>query len=256
MGRLPQTLGLGTYSSVGVATMNTNPPDPSLSADNVAVTMKMPTKDRLALILSVLSLTVSIGTLILNRVDVSKAEANRSDVAAYQAYELGDGLGRTFVGYSMTTTGDKQAIDQLKQQLAGHARQTVQPIADRLDLRVDIAAKLAVYDSNDVLGARAIEDLRRDVEAVHGTKVARKMMLGYQLFYLYANTSAVSKDHPQDKPKLAEIYRPRAKAINEELASMGISHRLPNELETFEVTLTSLKSVASAVHLKLAANRG
>ena len=248
---------LGTTPSLAeMHTMETEPFEPP-PADGKDAKPPMPKKDRLSLVLSTLSLAVSLGTLVLNRADVFKAEAKRNAVASYQAYELGDGIGRTFVSHAMTTLGDKQAIDQMKERLASHARQTVQPIADRLDLRIDISAKLTAYDpKDDVFSVRVIEDIRRDVEGTYGASVARKMMLGYQLFYLSANTFAVRKDYPQDKPKLANIYHPRAKAINEELARMEVSPRLPDELDSLDVVLSSLQSVSSAVRVKLAADRG
>jgi hypothetical protein len=236
--------------------MNAGPADSPLPPSETKVASPIPKKDRLSLVISALSLAVSLGTLILNRLDAAKAGATKIATTSYQAYELGDGVGRTFVSHAMTTLGDKQAIDKVKEQLLDHARQTVQPIADRLDLRIDVASRMASADPRDeIFGARAIEDLRRDVEAVHGSSASRTFMLGYQLFYLYASTSVVKKDYPQDKAKLAGIYRPRAKAINEELASMKIVDRLPSELDSFEATLSSLMAVANAVRSKLATDR-
>ena len=236
--------------------MNTKPSEQPISETNVNDS-SMPKKDRISLVISTLSLAVSLGTLALNRMDVSKAESKKAAIASFQAYELGDAIGRTFVSQAMTTVGDKQAIDRFKEQLATQARQSVQPIADRLDLRIDVGAKLAAYDPNDeVFGSRVVEDLRRDVQAAHGNSAARKLMLGYQLFYLYANTFVVQKEYPQDKSKLAAVYGPRAKAVNDELASMEISMRLPNEFDSFDTVLSSLMSATKAVRAKLAADRG
>lgn len=214
-------------------------------------------KDKLSLVISLVSLILSLVSLALTRMDAAQARTERLATANYQAYRLGDGLGQMLFAYKWTTKGDPVEIQQFRVDLASYTKQVVQPIADRLDLRIDATALLSAYELEDnAFSERVLGDMGKHIIAAHGAAVADKFKLAHHTFALFAYSKIVAKSYPEDEDKFYEMYKSAAKEINPELAKLQIQNRLSVEKVSLTKASEELLGVRKAVEQKLVDERG
>jgi hypothetical protein len=206
------------------------------------VTGPLPTKDRLALFLSLLSLLVSVGTLTLNRWDASHEKSTKLARSSYEAYHLG-------VKFVQTSFAKFDDLD-IQQEFDNYAKLSVQPIADRLGLRIDIASLIANHHASKHRNFESefIKDITRHITAVHGAEIAGKFRLGQSLTSLYLTASTASEVSEENYLNAVEV-------INEQLNLLEIPKRFPKSAPPLEKITARALIIHGLVQAKLDADQ-
>ena len=214
-------------------------------------------KDRLSLLLAIVSLLVSALSLTLTRLDSMRASSQKSARTYYESYQLGDQFGQMLFAFSMITGEDAADLEKFRTEIVNRTKNEVQPIADRLDLRLQTVTLLtAHFEDNNNFSERVLGDLGKHVMTVHGAEALELFKLGHHTFLLYAFSQVFLKKDTSEQDRFLGNYINSAEEINIELRKLGIRERLSPDKRPLGEVGKQILIVRHAIDNKLASDRG
>ena len=208
-------------------------------------------KDRLALIVSLLSLTVSAFTLYLNRSDVgAKLEADRAK-SSYAAFQLGKRYATSFIIFTQVRNGDPVKVEASKREAISFVRQA-QAYSDSLDLRLELPELLQNYRYKDkIIPEDPFSAIETRLMGMHGSDVTSKYLLAAWLTWLHVNGQVTLELHPEFKAEFAKGYPSVANMINSHLAAFKLPNRITKSMPDAATIKKETLDALEAAELKL-----
>lgn len=131
----------------------------------------MELKDKIATLISILALVVSVGVFIDSRVESHQAKIEVDAKNSFIAYRLGDKFGIYTVAYLHTNVGTEEELNKFRDDLL-KSIQDPQGYADQLGLRINLSELLINYDKSSAFNNRIYSLIYDQILTVHGKEVA------------------------------------------------------------------------------------